>query len=86
MWSQIASFILRSRASLIAVLVIVTAFMAWQGSQVRMSYAFAGMLPKHDSTYIEYQHFIDNFSQAGNVIMLGVDDERQNFAAYRWRF
>ena len=76
MWSQIASFILRSRASLIAVLVIVTAFMAWQGSQVRMSYAFAGMLPKHDSTYIEYQHFIDNFSQDGNVIMLGVDDER----------
>ncbi|MGB1032716.1 MAG: hypothetical protein ACPGWM_08875, partial [Flavobacteriales bacterium] len=61
--------------ALLVALVVVTGLMAWKGSQVRMSYAFAGLLPKHDSTYIEYQHFIDNFSQDGNVIILGVDDE-----------
>ncbi len=75
MWTKIASFILRSRVPILIILLAITAFMAWKGTQVRMSYEFAGLLPKHDSTYIEYQRFVDTFGEGGNVIILGVEDE-----------
>ena len=75
MWTKIASFILRSRVPILIILLALTGFMAWKGTQVRMSYEFAGLLPKHDSTYIEYQKFVDTFGEGGNVIIIGVEDE-----------
>lgn len=74
MWSKFASFVLRARVFLLIFIAAVTVFMGWKGTQVKMSYEFGGLLPKHDSTYIEYRKFIDNFSQDGNVVIIGVED------------
>ncbi|MGB6036755.1 MAG: hypothetical protein WBG42_10850, partial [Cryomorphaceae bacterium] len=76
MWEKTAGFILRNRLALLAVVVVVTVFMAFQARTVTMSYKFGGILPKDDSTQIEYDRFTDRFSEDGNILVLGVQGEK----------
>ncbi|MFN8698436.1 MAG: efflux RND transporter permease subunit [Flavobacteriales bacterium] len=61
--------------------------MGWQATKVKMSYKFSGLLPEDDSTAIVYQNFIHQFSEDGNVMVIGLNDpdiwELQNFN--RWK-
>jgi len=87
MWHVIAALILRNRIGLGIFMVLFTAFMGWQAAEVRMSYKFSGVLPDNDSVAIEYQNFIHQFSEDGNVMVIGLNDpelwELQNFS--RWK-
>jgi predicted RND superfamily exporter protein len=75
MWEKTAGFILRNRIALLVVVVLVTIFMAFQARTVTMSYKFGGILPKDDSTQIEYDRFTQRFSEDGNILVLGVAGE-----------
>lgn len=48
-----------------------------------MSYEMAQMLPKNDSTYLEFQAFKEKFGSDGSIMVIGVDDsslfELENF-------
>lgn len=87
MWGRIGAFILRQRIPIGIVLILLTVFMGFHSRNVRMSYRFGGILPKDDSTYVEYQKFIDQFSEDGNVLAIGYRDERiwelNNFLKWR---
>lgn len=87
MWAKIASFILRQRLPLGILLIVLTGFMAYESQFVKLSYRFGGVLPEDDSTFVEYQNFINQFSEDGNVIAIGYRDNRiwelENFN--RWR-
>lgn len=87
MWGKIGAFILRQRIPLGILLLAITVLMAWQSQHVRMSYRFGGVLPEDDSTYVEYQKFITQFSEDGNVLAIGYRDPRiwelQNFIKWR---
>ncbi len=72
MWEKIAGFILRNRIPLLLALAIVTVFMAFQARNVQYSYKFGGILPKDDSTQVEYDRFTKRFSEDGNILVLGV--------------
>ena len=87
MWGRIGAFILRQRIPIGIVLILLTVFMGYHSRHVRMSYRFGGILPHDDSTYVEYQKFIDQFSEDGTVLAIGYRDEKiwdvNNFN--RWR-
>jgi predicted RND superfamily exporter protein len=87
MWGKIGAFILRYRLPIAAVMILFTAFMAYEAQFVRMSYKFGGILPKDDSTYIEYENFVKQFSEDGNVLVLGYRDEAiwklENFTKWK---
>jgi len=87
MWGKIGAYILRYRLPLGLMLLVLTVAMGWQSQYARMSYKFGGVLPEDDSTYIEYQSFINQFSEDGNVLAIGYRDstiwELPNFL--RWR-
>ena len=87
MWGKIGAFILRQRIPLGLLLIAITGFMAWESQFVRMSYRFGGVLPKDDSTYVEYEKFIEQFGEDGNVLAIGYRDpklwELQNFLKWR---
>jgi predicted RND superfamily exporter protein len=87
MWAKISAFILRQRIPLALVMLIITLWMGYEGLGVRMSYKFGGVLPENDSTYVEYQQFTQQFSQDGNVLVIGVNDpelwELQNFNKWK---
>jgi len=76
MWSKIASFILRNRVLIVSVISIATLFFGYHAQYVEMTYKFGGLLPKDDSTFIEYEKFINEFSEDGNVVVLGIDSEK----------
>ena len=73
MWTLIASFVLRQRLPLLVGLLAVTAFFAMRIPDVRLQYTFGGLLPKTDSTALDYQHFVEHFGVEGNVLLIGTD-------------
>ncbi len=78
MWKYIVRLILRQRVAVLIVLGLLTAFMAWQASQIKMSYEMALMLPDSDSTVIKYNRFKKLFGQDGSVLYLGIQDSKIN--------
>lgn len=75
MWTFLSSVILRYRLPIIIVMLGITAFMGWNAQNVRMSYKFGGLLPGDDPTNLAYLDFLQNFSEDGNVIVIGTEDE-----------
>ena len=86
MWSSIATFILRYRIPVLIFVAVATIFMGFEGRNVKMSYKFNGVLPNDDSTAIAYQKFLKEFSEDGNVVVLGVQGQQlydyKNFRAW----
>lgn len=86
MWFKFSKIILRNRLLILIVLALITVFMGYRTQFVHMSYHLAQMLPKSDSTYIEYQHFKETFGKDGSMVVVGVDDKRlydlENFNAW----
>ena len=74
MWQFLVRFILRNRIQILIFIGLVTAFMAYEGSQIKMSYEMARMLPKDDSITIEYEEFKRQFGQDGSVIFVAIQD------------
>ncbi|QZE13802.1 MMPL family transporter [Halosquirtibacter laminarini] len=87
MWKRIARFILKNRVFLSVLLVIITAFMGYQGRNIQLSYEYAALLPESDTVYQENQQFIETFGAGSDVIVVGVQDstffEKQHLE--RWR-
>jgi predicted RND superfamily exporter protein len=55
------------------VVVGLSTFMALQSDKVKLSYKFSRLLPKTDSTQIDYDNFRDRFNQVGNTIAIATD-------------
>ena len=74
MWQFLVRFILRNRIPILIFIGLATAFMGYKGSQIKMSYELARMLPKDDSITIEYEEFKKQFGQDGSVIFIAIQD------------
>ena len=74
MWERLAYFIIRFRLSLIAVLAVITVFMAWKAKDVEMTYDFAQVVSPTDPDMIYFQSFKKTFGEDGNVLVLGLQD------------
>ncbi len=74
MWQFIVRLILRYRLPILIFIGLITVFMGWKGSQIKMSYEMASMLPDDDPVSQEYQKFKKQFGQDGNVIFVAVHD------------
>ena len=87
MWEVLVRFILRYRLAIIIVIFSVTLFMAWSATRVQMSYELAQMLPQSDTVFKQYDQFRNTFGEDGNVVFLGVQDERFFQLGYfnRWQ-
>lgn len=75
MWKKLAQFILANRISLLIVLLASTIFMAWQASQVRLSFNAGKVLPLTDSAYIDYNTFKKTFGEDGSVMVVGIQSD-----------
>jgi len=75
MWKLLAIKILRNRASFVTILLLITVFMGYKGSQLQLSYDFAKVLPKDDSVLVEYENFKKMFGEDGSVMVIGFEDK-----------
>ncbi|PLX12290.1 MAG: transporter [Marinilabiliales bacterium] len=74
MWQFIVRLILRNRISILVIIGLLTVFMAYKGSGIKMTYEMARMLPKNDSINVEYEKFKEQFGQDGSVIFVAIQD------------
>ena len=74
MWNFIVRMILRRRITLLTVIALLTAFMGYKATQVKMQYESSSLLPEKDTTYRTYQRFIRQFGQDGTVMFIGIVD------------
>ncbi len=72
MFSHLVRIIFRNRPGILAGILLITAFMAWQATDVKLSYDFVRMLPGNDRGYLEYEKFKKMFGEDGNVLVIGV--------------
>jgi uncharacterized protein len=72
MWGAICSIILRNRITILLVLAVITAFMGYKASFVRLDYEFLKLLPSNDPTLVEYEEFKQRFGEDGNILALGI--------------
>lgn len=75
MWQTIARIILRNRIALLVAIGVITVFMGFQASTVKIRYDFAALLPSTDSTLIKYNQFRDRFGEDGDVMIIGIEQE-----------
>ncbi len=74
MWQFLVRLILRNRPLILIIISLITIFMAYKGSQVKMSYEMARMLPKDNQYNIDYDNFKKQFGQDGSVIFVAIQD------------
>lgn len=75
MWTYLVRLILRYRLANLIVIGALTVFMAYQATNVELSYEMAKMLPESDSTSIRYEQFRAQFGEDGSVFFVGLQDE-----------
>lgn len=75
-WEFIARIILRNRILILSLVALFTVFMAMQWKHMRFSHTEANLLPDEHPINLEYKNFLEVFGEEGNLIVLGVQDER----------
>jgi predicted RND superfamily exporter protein len=74
MWNKIATYIIRYRLWWVALVLVSTAFMAYEAKKIELSYQFARILPANDPVEKEYQDFRKLFGEDGSVMVIGWQD------------
>ena len=73
-WDKVANIILRNRILILLLVVGMTVFLGFQWDKMRFSNSQANLLPDHHPVNVEYQHFLKQFGEEGNAIVLAVRD------------
>jgi uncharacterized protein len=67
--------ILRNRLVNLIIILILTGYMAYMATGLKISYDFQQMLPFTDSVSIEYYHFKEVFGEDGAVMFIGIKSD-----------
>ncbi len=74
MWQFLVRLILRNRLFILITIGLLTILMGYLGSNIKMSYEMARMLPSSDPINIEYEKFKKQFGLDGSVIFVAIQD------------
>ena len=75
MWQQLAKFVLKFRAPLLVLLLLVTVVMGFFASNVKLSYEFSKAIPTDNPKYKEYIAFKEKFGDDGNLLVGGIETD-----------
>ncbi len=70
-WKKLANLILNNRILLLIIVTLVTVFMGYKASQVRITFAGSKVLPVTDSAYVKYNEFKKIFGQDASTMVVG---------------
>jgi uncharacterized protein len=72
MFVKVSHFILHNRIKLIFILAVFTAFMAYNGKNIELTYQYTNLLSDKNKSKIEYEQFKKLFGEDGNLFVIGV--------------
>ena len=76
MWKLLGETVLKYRFLLLALLLLITTFMAWHASKVKLSYEFSRAIPTDNPKYLAYQEFRKKFGEDGNLMVVGIQTNK----------
>ena len=74
-WRALGKIILRNRWAFLAAWAVITAFMTYETTRVKLSYEFYKTVPEDNAAFQDYEAFKEIFGEEGNVLFLGVQSE-----------
>ncbi|MFN3753050.1 efflux RND transporter permease subunit [Flavobacterium sp.] len=75
-WEFIAGIVLRNRIAIISGIGLFTLFLALQWKNIHFTYTEANLLPDDHIVNQEYNTFLKEFGEEGNVMVIGSNDPR----------
>lgn len=72
MWGKFSESILKYRLIYLSLIILFTAFMAYKGKDVELSFAGSKILPLSDPEYVAYNKFKKQFGEDGTMMVLGL--------------
>ena len=76
MWTSVAVAILRYKYILFALLLILTAFLGYHASKVKLGYEFSKAIPTDNPKYLAYERFKKVFGESGGLMVIGVQTDK----------
>jgi hypothetical protein len=73
-WEFIAGIVLRNRISILSLIGVITILLALQWKYIHFTYTEANLLPDDHEVNIEYNSFLKEFGEEGNLIVIGSKD------------
>ncbi len=73
-WAKTARIILRNRVLILFLVAAFTVFLGLQWDKMRFSSSQANLLPDEHPVNVQYQLFLDQFGEEGNVIVFAIRD------------
>jgi uncharacterized protein len=75
-WELIARLILRNRITFLVGIAIVTLLLATQWKNIRFTQTEANLIPADDPINLDYNAFLKNFGEEGNLIVIATKDPK----------
>lgn len=75
-WEFIAGIVLRRRISILIAITVFTIFLGLQWKNIHFTYTEANLLPDDHQVNIEYNAFLKEFGEEGNLIVIGTKDQK----------
>lgn len=75
-WELVARIVLKNRIVILGLILIITLFLGLQWKNIRFSFTEANLLPDNDIVNTEYNAFLKEFGEEGNLIVVGVKDDK----------
>jgi predicted RND superfamily exporter protein len=75
-WELIARIILRNRILLLCLVVLITILMSFQWKDLKFTHTEANLIPADDKVNLDYNSFLKNFGEEGNLIVIATKDKK----------
>jgi predicted RND superfamily exporter protein len=75
-WELIARIILRNRIIILGGVVLITILFALQWKNVKFTQTEANLIPADDKVNVDYNYFLKNFGEEGNLIVIATKDPK----------
>lgn len=75
-WEFIARIVLRRRITILTIIFAFTVFLALQWKNIHFTYTEANLLPDDHEVNLEYNAFLKEFGEEGNLIVIGTKDQK----------
>lgn len=75
MWEKLSKFIVTQRLPILLFFILSTAFMAWEASEVKLSFNGGKALPLTDSAFIKNDSFKKRFGEDGGIMVIGAKSD-----------
>lgn len=75
-WELIARIILRNKIFILCIVVLATILLALPWKNIKFTQTEANLIPADDKVNVDYNHFLKNFGEEGNLIVVATKDKQ----------